>query len=80
MPCNPKRPNPPRAGDPWPNIESANVAMRKELTFCQCETGQGTEENIDWVFYRENTEGAYALGSDGMIVNDDLFLDFTVAT
>ena len=21
----------PRAGDPWPNIESANVAMRKEL-------------------------------------------------
>ena len=71
----------PRAGDPWPNIESANVAMRKELDlFANVRPVKVPEENIDWVFYRENTEGAYALGSDGMIVNDDLFLDFTVAT
>jgi isocitrate dehydrogenase (NAD+) len=35
---------------------------------------------IDWVFFRENTEGAYALGSDGIHVNEDLALDFTVTT
>ncbi|HZJ58512.1 MAG TPA: isocitrate/isopropylmalate family dehydrogenase [Clostridia bacterium] len=71
----------PRAGDPWPNIESANVAMRKELDlFANVRPVKVPEENIDWVFYRENTEGAYALGSDGVVVNDDLFLDFTVAT
>ena len=39
-----------------------------------------SEEGIDWVFFRENTEGAYALGSDGIHVNDDLAIDFTVAT
>lgn len=71
----------PRAGDPWPNIESANVAMRKELDlFANVRPVQVPEEGIDWIFYRENTEGAYALGSDGIVVNDDLFLDFTVAT
>ena len=26
----------PRKGDPWPNIESANVAMRKELDLFAC--------------------------------------------
>ena len=71
----------PRKGDPWPNIESANVAMRKELDlFANVRPVQVPEEGIDWIFYRENTEGAYALGSDGIVVNDDLFLDFTVAT
>jgi isocitrate dehydrogenase (NAD+) len=71
----------PRAGDPWPNIESANVAMRKELDlFANVRPVQIPEEGIDWVFYRENTEGAYALGSDGIMVNEDLSVDFTVAT
>lgn len=71
----------PRAGDPWPNIESANVAMRKELDlFANVRPVQVPEEGIDWVFYRENTEGAYALGSDGIMVNDDLAIDFTVTT
>ncbi len=71
----------PRAGDPWPNIESANVAMRKELDlFANVRPVKIPKEGIDWVFFRENTEGAYALGSDGIVVNDDLFLDFTVAT
>ncbi|NLJ41747.1 MAG: isocitrate/isopropylmalate dehydrogenase family protein [Clostridiales bacterium] len=71
----------PRAGDPWPNIESANVAMRKELDlFANVRPVKVPEEGIDWVFYRENTEGAYALGSDGLEVNEDLFMDFTVAT
>ena len=71
----------PRAGDPWPNIESANVAMRKELDlFANVRPVRVPEEGIDWTFYRENTEGAYALGSDGIHVNDDLAIDFTVAT
>ncbi len=71
----------PRAGDPWPNIESANVAMRKELDlFANVRPVKVPEQGIDWVFYRENTEGAYALGSDGIHVNDDLAVDFTVAT
>ena len=45
----------PRAGDPWPNIESANVAMRKELDlFANVRPVKVPEDNIDWVFYREN--------------------------
>lgn len=71
----------PRAGDPWPNIESANVAMRKELDlFANVRPVKVPEEGINWVFFRENTEGAYALGSDGIHVNDDLCVDFTVTT
>jgi isocitrate dehydrogenase (NAD+) len=71
----------PRAGDPWPNIESANVAMRKELDlFANVRPVKVPELGIDWVFYRENTEGAYALGSKGFAVNEDMSIDFTVAT
>lgn len=71
----------PRAGDPWPNIESANVAMRKELDlFANVRPVKVPEKGIDWTFYRENTEGAYALGSKGIHVNDDLAVDFTVTT
>ncbi|MDP6397248.1 MAG: isocitrate/isopropylmalate family dehydrogenase [Candidatus Marinimicrobia bacterium] len=71
----------PRKGDPWPNIESANVAMRKELDlFANVRPVKVPSDGIDWMFFRENTEGAYALGSDGTDVTDDLALDFTVAT
>lgn len=71
----------PRAGDQWPNIESANVAMRKELDlFANVRPVKVPEEDIDWVFFRENTEGAYALGSNGIRVNDDLAVDFTLTT
>lgn len=71
----------PRQGDPWPNIESANVAMRKELDlFANVRPVKVPDQNIDWTFYRENTEGAYALGSDGVTVDDDISFDFTVAT
>lgn len=71
----------PRAGDPWPNIESANVAMRKELDlFANVRPVKVPKEGIDWTFFRENTEGAYALGSQGIHVNEDLAIDFTVAT
>ena len=71
----------PRAGDKWPNIESANVAMRKELDlFANVRPVKVPEQGIDWTFYRENTEGAYALGSKGIHINDDLAIDFTVTT
>ncbi len=71
----------PRAGDPWPNIESANVAMRKELDlFANVRPVKVPDKNIDWCFFRENTEGAYTLGSCGIHVDDDLAFDFTVAT
>ncbi len=71
----------PRAGDPWPNIESANVAMRKELDlFANVRPVKVPEQGIDWTFFRENTEGSYAVGSQGVNVDDDLAFDFTVTT
>ena len=71
----------PRAGDPWPNIESANVAMRKELDlFANVRPVKVPEQGIDWVFFRENTEGGYAVGSLGIEVDEDIALDFTVTT
>lgn len=71
----------PRAGDDFPNIESANVAMRKELDlFANVRPVRVPEQNIDWIFYRENTEGAYAVGSMGVDVDSDLSVDFTVTT
>jgi len=71
----------PRQGDPWPNIESANVAMRKELDlFANVRPVRIPKEGIDWMFFRENTEGAYVLGSDGIEVTEDLAVDFKVIT
>lgn len=71
----------PRAGDPWPNIESANVAMRKELDlFANMRPVKVPSLGIDWTFFRENTEGGYAVGSKGININDDLAMDFVVTT
>ena len=71
----------PKKGDPWPNIESANVAMRKELDlFANVRPVSVPELGIDWTFFRENTEGGYALGSDGVHVTEDLAMDFCIAT
>ncbi len=71
----------PQAGDPWPNIESANVAMRKELDlFANVRPVKVPDQGIDWTFFRENTEGAYAVGSKGVNVTDDLAMDFVVTT
>lgn len=71
----------PQAGDPWPNIESANVAMRKALDlFANLRPVRVPEEGLDWTFFRENTEGAYAVGSKGVHVTDDLAVDFVVTT
>lgn len=71
----------PRAGDDYPNIESANVAMRKELDlFANVRPVLVPEKNIDWTFFRENTEGAYILGSKGIHIDEDLAFDFKVIT
>ncbi|MBR5453389.1 MAG: isocitrate/isopropylmalate dehydrogenase family protein [Clostridia bacterium] len=71
----------PRAGDPWPNLESANVAMRRELDlFANVRPVKVPEKGIDWTFFRENTEGGYAVGSLGVNVTDDLAIDYVVTT
>ncbi|MBC7080332.1 MAG: isocitrate/isopropylmalate dehydrogenase family protein [Methanothrix sp.] len=71
----------PKKGDPWPNLESANVAMRRELDlFANVRPVSIPSEGIDWVFFRENTEGEYVLGSKGFNVTDDLAVDFKVIT
>lgn len=71
----------PQAGGNVANIESANVAMRRELDlFANVRPVRVPELNIDWTIFRENTEGAYVLGSKGIEVDEDLAFDFTVAT
>lgn len=71
----------PKKGDPWPNLESANVAMRRELDlFANVRPVKVPSQGIDWIFFRENTEGSYILGSKGFNVTDDIAFDFTVTT
>ncbi|KPK78038.1 MAG: isocitrate dehydrogenase [candidate division Zixibacteria bacterium SM23_73] len=71
----------PKKGDGWPNIESANVAMRRILDlFANVRPVKVPKEGIDWIFFRENTEGAYILGGKGINVTDDLGVDFKVIT
>lgn len=71
----------PNAGDGMPNIESANVAMRKALDlYANVRPVRVPEQGIDWTFFRENTEGSYAVGSKGQHVTDDLAIDFCVTT
>jgi isocitrate dehydrogenase (NAD+) len=67
----------PRKGDPWPNLESCNVRMRKELDlFANVRPVRVPEQGIDWIFFRENTEDLYALGPYGIEVDDDIAIDF----
>ena len=71
----------PQKGDGMPNIESANVAMRKALDlFANIRPVKVPEEGINWTIFRENTEGGYAVGSSGFNVTDDLAVDFTITT
>ena len=71
----------PHAGDALPNIESANVAMRKALDlFANVRPVKVPDQGIDWTFFRENTEGSYAVGSKGVNITDDLGVDFCVTT
>ncbi len=67
----------PRKGDPWPNIESCNVALRKELDlFANVRPVRVPKQGIDWIFFRENTEDLYALGPYGIEVDADIAIDF----
>lgn len=71
----------PGKGDGRPNLESANVTLRRELDlFANVRPVVIPEKNINWIFYRENTEGEYALGSKGVDISDDISIDFKVTT
>jgi len=71
----------PRKGDPWPNIESCNVALRKELDlFANVRPVRIPKQGINWIFFRENTEDLYALGSNGIEVDEDIAIDFKLIT
>lgn len=62
-------------------LESANVAMRRELDlYANVRPVSVPELGIDWTFYRENTEGEYVLGSRGVEIPDTLAFDFKVTT
>lgn len=62
------------------NIGSANVAMRRELDlFANVRPVKVPEKGIDWTFFRENTEGGYAVGDKGVEI-PGLSLDFVVTT
>ncbi|MBO5726277.1 MAG: isocitrate/isopropylmalate dehydrogenase family protein, partial [Clostridia bacterium] len=62
-------------------MESANVAMRRELDlYANVRPVCVPEKNIDWIFYRENTEGEYVLGSRGVELPEKLAVDFKVTT
>ena len=71
----------PRAGDPWPNLVSANSLLRRGLDlFAAVRPIKIPDKNIDWCFFRENIEGEYIWGNKGIQVNDDLAIDFKVQT
>ena len=62
------------------NMESANVTLRRELDlYANVRPVQIPEEGIDWIFYRENTEGEYVLGSRGVEL-PGMAVDFKVTT
>ena len=61
-------------------LESANVALRRELDlYANIRPVSIPEENIDWVFFRENTEGEYVLGNSGIELSG-LAVDFKVTS
>ncbi len=71
----------PRAGEPWPNLVSANSLLRRGLElFAAVRPIRIPDKNIDWTFFRENIEGEYIWGNKGIQVNDDLAVDFKVQT
>ena len=62
------------------SMESANVAMRRELDlYANCRPVCIPDKNIDWMFFRENTEGEYVLGSRGIEL-PGMAVDFKVTT
>ncbi|MBP3313920.1 MAG: isocitrate/isopropylmalate dehydrogenase family protein [Oscillospiraceae bacterium] len=63
------------------SMESANVTLRRELDlYANVRPVTVPEEGIDWIFFRENTEGEYVLGSRGVELPAELTMDFRVTT
>ena len=61
-------------------MESANVTLRRELDlYANVRPVSIPDEGIDWIFYRENTEGEYVLGSRGVAL-PGMAVDFKVTT
>lgn len=61
-------------------MESANVTLRRELDlYANVRPVSIPEEGIDWMFFRENTEGEYVLGSRGVEL-PGMAVDFKVTT
>ncbi len=61
-------------------MESANVTLRRELDlYANVRPVSIPSEGIDWIFYRENTEGEYVLGSRGVTL-PEMAVDFKVTT
>ena len=62
-------------------LESANVKLRRALDlYANVRPVTIPDEGIDWTFFRENTEGAYTLGSCGFETEDGISVDFTITT
>ncbi len=62
-------------------MESANVTLRRELDlYANVRPVSVPDKGIDWMFYRENTEGEYVLGSKGVEIPGCLSMDFKVTT
>ena len=62
-------------------LESANVTLRRELDlYANVRPVSIPEQGVDWIFFRENTEGEYALGSRGLEAPGELSMDFKVTT
>lgn len=71
----------PRAGDPWPNLVSANSLLRRGLElFAAVRPIRISDKGIDWTFFRENIEGEYIWGNKGIQVDENLAVDFKVQT
>lgn len=71
----------PQADSGVKNLESANVSLRRELDlFANVRPVNVPDKQIDWTFFRENTEGEYALGSKGVEMPGKLAFDFKVIT
>lgn len=71
----------PRAGDPWPNLVSANSLLRRGLElFAAVRPIRIPDKGIDWTFFRENIEGEYIWGNKGIQVDENLAVDFKVQT
>ncbi len=61
-------------------MESANVTLRRELDlYANTRPVTIPDQGIDWMFFRENTEGEYVLGSRGVEL-PGMAVDFKVTT